>query len=124
MVTDSIADMLIRIKNALAVEKTTANIPLSKLKLSLAKLLKKQGLFEKVIKKERIIKVRLKQNIIDDLKRVSRPGCRIYIQAKNIKTRDYGFSVISTSKGLMIDKQAKKNNLGGEVLCHVSVNNQ
>lgn len=126
MVTDQIADMLIRIKNALAVKKPEVNVPLSKLKLSLAKLLKKQGLFKKVSKKkqERVIRIILKQDIIEDLKRASKPGCRIYVKAEDIRLNRISFSVISTSKGLMIDKKAKKLNLGGEILCLVSVKNQ
>lgn len=126
MITDPISDMLIRIKNALAIQKLEVFVPLSKAKLSLAKILKKQGLFEKVIRKtdQKIFKIKLKNNKIQDLKRVSKPGCRVYIKSQDIRLKNTGFSVISTSQGLMLDAQARNKNLGGEILCHVSAKNQ
>ena len=92
----------------------------------LAKILKKQGLFEKVIRKtdQKIFKIKLKNNKIQDLKRVSKPGCRVYIKSQDIRLKNTGFSVISTSQGLMLDAQARNKNLGGEILCHVSAKNQ
>lgn len=119
MITDPIADMLIRIKNALASKKTEVEMPLSKFKLGLAKLLKKKGYFEKVRKKDKILKIVLKSKTFDNLKRVSKPGCRIYIQKDQIKLNKHKFAIISTSKGLMTDKDAKKQGLGGEIICEV-----
>jgi len=121
MITDPISDMLIRVKNALASHKTEAEMPLSKFKLALAKLLKKKGYFEKIKKRDKILKIILKPGGIDDLKRISKPGCRIYLQKNQIKLNKHKFAVISTSKGLMIDKDAKKQGLGGEIICEVYV---
>lgn len=121
MLTDPISDMLIRIKNALAVKKPEVEMPLSKFKLALAKLLKKKGYFEKIKKKDRILKIILKPEAISDLKRISKPGCRIYLQKDQIKLNKHKFAIISTSKGLMTDKVAKKQGLGGEVICEIYV---
>jgi len=121
MLTDPISDMLIRIKNALASKKTEVEMPLSKFKLALAKLLKKKGYFEKIKKKDRILKIILKPDEISDLKRISKPGCRIYLQKDQIKLNKHKFAIISTSKCLMTDKDAKKQCLGGEVVCEIYV---
>lgn len=118
---DPIADMLTRIRNAQAVRKETVSIPLSKMKLVLAKILKKEGYLEKVKKKEREIIVKLKQDGIEGLKRVSKPGQRIYVEKDKVpKVRQgFGMAVISTSQGLMTDKEARKKKLGGEVICEI-----
>lgn len=121
MLTDPIADMLIRIKNALTSEKTEVSMPLSKFKLALAKLLKKKGYFEKIKKKDRVLKIILKPEAIEDLKRISKPGCRIYLQEDQIKLNKHKFAVISTSNGLMTDEDTKKQGLGGEVICEIYV---
>ncbi|MFH1392223.1 MAG: 30S ribosomal protein S8 [bacterium] len=121
MVTDPISDMLIRIKNAMAAKKPEVEIPLSKFKLALARLLKKSGYFEKTNKTDRALRIILKPGKIDDLKRISKPGCRIYIQKDQIKLNKHKFAIISTSKGLLIDKDAKKHGLGGEVVCEIYV---
>lgn len=121
MFTDPISDMLIRIKNALALKKPEVEMPLSRFKLALAKLLKKKGYFEKIKKKDRILQIILKSDTTYNLKRISKPGCRIYIQKNQIKLNKHKFAVISTSKGLLIDRDAKKQGLGGEVVCEIYV---
>ncbi|PIP17384.1 MAG: 30S ribosomal protein S8 [Candidatus Portnoybacteria bacterium CG23_combo_of_CG06-09_8_20_14_all_37_13] len=121
MLTDPIADMLIRIKNALASQKTEVEMPLSKFKLALAKLLKKKGYFEKIKKRDKILKIILKPEVMSDLKRISKPGCRAYLQKDQIKLNKHKFAIISTSKGLLIDIDAKKQGLGGEVICEIYV---
>ncbi|MCX6759295.1 MAG: 30S ribosomal protein S8 [Candidatus Nealsonbacteria bacterium] len=128
--TDPIADMLNRIKNAQAVSHPTVEVPFSNFKYEIAKILKKHGFIEKVEKKGRkvkraiviTLKYRDKTPAISGLKRVSKPGQRIYLDSTQIKRvkGGYGMAIISTSKGgLMIDKEARKQRLGGEVLCEI-----
>ena len=127
--TDPICDMLNRIRNAQAVLKDTVNIPFSDLKYEIAKILEKQRFVAKIEKKgkkmKRTIEVTLKydanQPVISGLKRVSKPGQRIYKKAKELKPvkGGYGVAVISTPKGLMTDKEARKKKLGGEVICEI-----
>lgn len=135
--TDPIADMLNRIRNAQAVLHTTVSIPSSNLKYKIAKILEKEGFIEKVERKGRktkkIFEITLKyQSSIEDrkqqmssaisgLKRVSKPGQRIYSRIKEIKRVQggYGISIISTPKGLMTDKEARKKKLGGEIICEI-----
>ena len=126
---DPIADMLTSIRNAQAVLKETVKIPFSKLKLELAKVLEKNDFVKKVEKKgrgiKRVIEIKLKYEdkapVISGLKKISKPGQRIYARAKEIKPvrSGYGISIISTSKGLMTDKEVRKQNIGGEVICQV-----
>ncbi len=126
---DPIADMLTSIRNAQAVLKETVKIPFSKLKFEIAKILEKNAFVEKVEKKgrgiKRIIEIKLKYEdkkpVISGLKRISKPGQRIYLRAKKIKPvrSGYGISIISTSKGLLTDKEVRKQNIGGEVICEV-----
>ena len=127
--TDPICDMLNRIRNAQAVLKDTVNIPFSDLKYEIAKILEKQGFVAEVEKKgkkmRRTIEVTLKydanQSVISGLKRISKPGQRIYKKAKEIKPvkGGYGVAVISTPKGLMTDKEARRKKLGGEIICEI-----
>ncbi len=127
--TDPISDMLNRIRNAQAVLKETVNIPFSNLKYEIAKILKKEGFVEKVEKKgrktKRMIEITLKYenktSVISGLARISKPGQRVYFKAKKIKRvkEGYGIAIISTSKGLMADKEARKEKLGGEVICKI-----
>ncbi len=127
--TDPISDMLNRIRNAQAVLKETVNIPFSNLKYEIAKILKKEGFVEKVEKKgrktKRMIEITLKYenktSVISGLARISKPGQRVYFKAKKIKRvkEGYGIAIISTSKGLMVDKEARKEKLGGEVICKI-----
>jgi len=137
--TDPITDTLNRIRNAQAVLHPTVDIPFSNLKYEIAKILKKEGFVEKVEKKgrktKRMIEITLKylpsealvkggENktpVISGLVRISKPSQRIYFKAKKIKRvkEGYGLAIISTSKGLMTDKEARKEKLGGEVICKV-----
>lgn len=127
---DPITDMLNRIRNAQAVKKQTVNVPFSNLKLKLAEILKKEKLISdfrkrgRGVKKNLQIELRYTSNgvpVISGLKRVSKPGQRVYKKVKEIgKVKSgYGIAIISTSKGLMTDKEARKEKLGGEVLCEV-----
>lgn len=127
--TDPIADMLNRIKNAQKVGHETAEMPSSKIKLEIAKILEKEGFLEKVDKKRvkdrhiLVLKLKYQQGVpaIADLRRLSKPGRRLYVGASDIKSvkQGYGIALISTSRGLMTDKEAKKKKLGGEVLCEI-----
>ena len=126
---DTIVDMLNRIRNAQLVEHPSVNIPFSNFKYEIAKILEKQGFLGKVEKKGRktraVIEIALKYQdkrpIIQGLKRVSKQGQRIYSVKDKLKKvkGGFGMSVISTSKGLMTDKDARKQNLGGEIICEV-----
>ena len=126
---DPITDMLNRIRNAQAVLKETVEVPFSNLKYEIAKILEKNGFIEKVEKKgkktKKIIEITLKYDnkipAISGLKRISKPGQTIYLGHRKIKRvkGGYGVAIISTSKGLMTDKEARKQKLGGEVLCEI-----
>jgi small subunit ribosomal protein S8 len=129
MVTDPIADMLTRIRNAVIAHHDTVQMPLSKVKLSLAKILKDEGFITdySVLKdgSHRVIKVTLKyidnQPSILGLERVSKPGLRIYVGRQEIP-RVYGglgIAIVSTPKGLMVGHEAWRQKLGGELLCYV-----
>lgn len=127
--TDTIADMLTQIRNAQAVDKETVSIPFSNLKYEIAEILEKGGFVEKVKKRGRKerkkIEITLKYEneipAISNLKVVSRPGQRIYKSYKEIGRvkGGYGIVIISTSKGLMTDKEARKQKIGGEVICEI-----
>lgn len=129
VVTDPIADFLTRIRNANTVYMEKVEIPASKTKMGLANILKEEGYIKDVEYiedgKQGIIRVYLKyagkERVISGLKRISRPGLRVY--AKNDELPKVlgglGIAVISTSNGLMTDKAARKAGLGGEVLCYV-----
>jgi len=127
--TDPITDMLNRIRNAQAVNHPTVDIPFSKIKFQIAQILAREGFVEKVEKKGRktrkIIRITLKYidgiPFISGLKRISKPGQRIYLSKGKIKKvkGGYGIAIISTSKGLMTDKEARKAKIGGEVICEV-----
>jgi len=127
--TDPITDMLNQIKNAEAVGKTEVLIPHSKLKNEIANLLSKEGFVGEVKKAAKGdikgLKITLKYNneipAIAGFKRVSKPGQRIYQGVADIKKvhGGYGMSIISTSKGLMTNKEARYKKMGGEVICQV-----
>ena len=130
MNTDPIADMLTRIRNANMALLQEVEMPGSKLKIELAKLLKSEGYVEDYSIEEKdnfkTLKITLKYDekskpVISNLKRVSRPGLRNYCKAKNIPQvlGGMGIAIISTSKGLLTDRKAKKENVGGEILCYV-----
>jgi len=127
---DSIADMLTRIRNALAVKKETVVIPYSRLKMEIAKIFVKEKLVKeaepKGKKSKKIIEIVLayKENgkpAITHLKRISKSSQRIYSPVKNLKSLRGGtdLRIISTPKGILTDREAKKEKVGGEVLCEV-----
>jgi len=127
--TDPITDALNQIRNAQAVKKTEVLIPFSKIKYEIAMLLSKEGFLGEVKKvakdKTKGLKITLKYNddnsAIAGVRRISKPGQRIYVNVSEIKRvhGGYGISVISTSKGLMTNKEARKQKLGGEVICEI-----
>ncbi len=127
--TDPITDMLNQIRNAQAVKKTEVLVPLSKMKYEVAKILSESGFIGEIKKsvkgKIKVLKIILKYDqglpAISGIKRVSKPGQRIYAKTSEIKKvhGGYGISVVSTSKGLMANKDARKAKLGGEIICQV-----
>jgi len=130
MNTDPIADMLTRIRNANMVSHSTVEMPSSKLKVQLAKLLKEEGFITdynvKEVGKFKVLEITLKYDaknkpIITKLERISKPGLRSYSKAKNLPKvlGGMGIAIVSTSKGLLTDRKARKENIGGEVLCYV-----
>ena len=128
--TDPIADMLTRIRNANMVKHETVDVPASNMKKELARILLEEGFVRgyDVIEdgKQGIIRIQLKygqsgERVISGLKRISKPGMRVYAANHEIPKvlNGLGISVISTSKGILTDKQARKENVGGEVICYV-----
>jgi small subunit ribosomal protein S8 len=126
--TDTISDMLTRIRNASRVQLPTVELPHSRMKESIAYILKKEGYVAEVAVEGKLpkkIKLKLKyegkKSVIEGLRRVSTPGLRRYVGSTDIpRVRGgLGISVISTSQGVMTGTQARKNNLGGELLCYV-----
>ena len=126
--TDPIADMLTRIRNALKATHEEVDIPCSKVKIDITKIIKSEGYIRnfKVVADgaHKNIKIYLKYDekgipIISGLKRVSKPSCRIYRGCEDIPKvlNGYGINIVSTSKGLVTDREAKKLNIGGEVIC-------
>ena len=130
VMTDPIADFLTRIRNANSVHHEKVEIPASKLKKTMTQILKEEGMikdFECIEDgRQGILRVHLKygpnkQKVITGLKRISRPGLRVYAKKDEIPRilGGLGIAIISTSQGVMTDKQARKRGLGGEVLCYV-----
>ena len=127
--TDPIADMLTRIRNANQNRSTSCEIPASNMKEEIAKILKNEGFIEDYkIEGETAnkmitltLKYKNKERVITGLKRISKPGLRVYAGADELPTvlNGLGIAIISTSKGIMTDKEARKNSLGGEVIAYV-----
>ncbi|MFZ7110451.1 MAG: 30S ribosomal protein S8 [Desulfatiglandales bacterium] len=128
--SDPIADMLTRIRNGIIASFETVDIPNSRTKVSLANILKSEGFIKnyKVVTQEKhgIIRIYLKYNdkgecVIVGLKRISKPSCRVYTKSDSIPQvlNGYGINILSTSKGMMTDKQARKLGVGGEIICAV-----
>ena len=127
--TDPIADMLTRIRNANQNRAKTVSMPSSKMKEEIAKILKNEGFIEDYkIEGETAnkmitltLKYKNKERVITGLKRISKPGLRVYAGADELPTvlNGLGIAIISTSKGIMTDKEARKNSLGGEVIAYV-----
>ena len=130
MVTDPIADMLTRIRNANAMRYKEVEVPSSKVKVEIARILKEEGFINDYkIKKNNvqdIITLSLKygdnkERVITGLKRISKPGLRVYAKTNELPKvlNGLGIAIISTSKGVMTDKQAREASLGGEVLAYI-----
>lgn len=130
VVTDTIADMLTRIRNANAMRYTEVSVPASNLKIELARILKEEGFINdyKVVKDDVQGTIELtlkygekKERVITGLKRISKPGLRVYAKSNEIPKvlNGLGIAIISTSRGIMTDKEARKQNLGGEVLAYI-----
>jgi small subunit ribosomal protein S8 len=129
-VTDSIADMLTRIRNANQAYHEKVDVPSSRLKLEIARILREQGFIKnyKIVKnkKQGVIKIYMKygpekERIIEGLQRISKPSLRIYAPAHRIPKiiNGLGISIISTSKGVMTDQDARLQKVGGEILCKI-----
>ena len=129
MVTDPIADMLTRIRNANQMRYKEVEVPASKMKVEIARILKSEGfIVDYKTKKNNIqdilvlsLKYVDKERVITGLKRISKPGLRVYVKAEEVPTvlNGLGIAIISTSKGVMTDKDARANSLGGEVLAYI-----
>jgi len=128
--TDPIADMLTRMRNALTASFSTVDIPSSRLKVDIAKVLKSEGFIKnfKIIEdqKQGIMRIFFKydekgDSIINGLKRMSKPGCRMYSKGDRIPQvlNGYGIGILSTSQGMMTDRQARKMGIGGEIICSI-----
>jgi small subunit ribosomal protein S8 len=129
MMTDPIADMLTRIRNSALIKAEKVDIPASRIKLDIAKLLKEEGFIKayKILrdKKQGILRLTLKyvesENVISGLKRVSKPGRRVYVGKREIPKvmGGYGIAVMTTPKGILSDKGCLREGVGGEVICHI-----
>jgi small subunit ribosomal protein S8 len=129
-ISDPIADMLTRIRNGAKAKFSSVDIPGSTLKVELAKILKNEGFIRnyKFLKdgKQGILRVYLKygpgqSSVVYQLKRISKPSRRVYVKSKDIKPvyNGLGIAILSTSKGVMSDRTARREKVGGEVLCHI-----
>ena len=130
MLSDPIADMLTRIRNAVAVERPHVEIPLSNLKKGVADVLKREGYIWdwQAVEEGSISQLRIDlkygpngERVIQNIRRISKPGRRVYSQARQLKPilRGMGITILSTSRGVVSDREARQKNIGGEVLCEV-----
>ncbi len=130
VVTDPIADMLTRIRNANANKNKEVSMPVSRVKEEIAKILKNEGFIENYKVKENkpqntlVLTLKYtnkKERVITGLKRISKPGLRVYTASNEVPKvlNGFGIAIISTSKGIMTDKEARKNGLGGEVMAYI-----
>jgi len=129
MLTDPIADMLTRIRNAMQIKAEKVDIPISKMKLEIAKILKEEGFIRayKILKDRRqgilrvIPKYMESESVITGLKRISKPGRRVYVGSEEIPSvmGGLGVAILTTSKGILSDKTCRRERVGGEVICHV-----
>jgi small subunit ribosomal protein S8 len=128
--TDPIADMLTRIRNALGARHQKVDVPVSKLKLEIARILREEGFINnyKLIGDgaRKSIRIYLRygpkgEQVVSKLERISRPGCRVYTPSARIPKvlGGLGINILSTSRGLMTDRQARREKVGGELLCRV-----
>ncbi len=130
MLTDPIADMLTRIRNAVLIKSEKVDIPASRMKLEIAKIMKEEGFIRayKILKdkKQGILRITLKYTaddapVISGIKRISKPGRRVYADKDSIPSvmGGVGISVLSTSRGVLGDKTCRREKVGGEVLCYI-----
>jgi small subunit ribosomal protein S8 len=129
MMTDPIADMLTRIRNAALVKSEKVDVPASRLKLEIAKILKEEGFIRayKILKDKRqgILRLTLKyadnDNVISGMKRVSKPGRRVYVGSKEIPRvmGGVGIAILTTPRGIVSDRTCRRESVGGEVICYV-----
>ena len=126
VVSSPIADMLTRIRNANELHYETVSMPTSKMKVEIANILKSEGFIKEYVVEDRTLTLTLKysdnkERVISGLKCISKPGLRVYAKAEDIPRvlNGLGIAIISTSKGVMTDKEARANSLGGEVLAYI-----
>ncbi len=130
MMTDPIADMLTRIRNALMIERPFVDVPCSKLKVGIAQALQREGYIwdYEIVEQapQNVLRVNLKysptgERVIQHIRRVSKPGCRVYATVRENPRvlQGLGVSVLSTNKGVLSNREASQQNVGGEVLCEI-----
>ena len=130
MMTDPIADMLTQIRNAVRVERPHVDMPLSRMKRGVAEVLKREGYIwdYEVIDGEPVKQLRIElkygpngERVIQQIRRVSKPGKRVYSKSRDLRPvlNGLGISILSTSRGMFSDREARQHNIGGEVLCEV-----
>ncbi len=129
MITDPIADMLTRMRNAITIRSEKVDIPASRIKLEIVKVLKEEGFIRayKILKDEKqgVLRVALKyidgNSVISGLRRISKPGCRVFAGSKEIPRvmGGVGIAILTTSKGILSDNTCRKEKVGGEVVCHI-----
>lgn len=130
MMTDPIADMLTRIRNAIKVEHETLDVPFSKLKLGVVEVMKREGyIWEYQViegQPQNTLRIQLKygpsgERVIQSIRKISKPGCRRYSSPKDLRPvlNGLGISILSTNKGVISDREARAENVGGEVLCEI-----
>ncbi|MBI2477410.1 MAG: 30S ribosomal protein S8 [Planctomycetia bacterium] len=130
MMTDPIADMLTRIRNAVRVERPNVDMPLSHVKRGLAEVLKREGYIWdwQEVEEQPVNQLRIElkygpngERVIQQIRRISKPGCRVYRKARDLKPvlNGLGITILSTSRGVVSDREARQRKLGGEVLCEI-----
>ncbi|MEZ6095489.1 MAG: 30S ribosomal protein S8 [Pirellulaceae bacterium] len=130
MMTDPIADMLTRIRNAVRVERSHVDVPASKVKRGVADVLKREGFIWDwaEVEDQPVSQLRLElkygpsgEHVIRNVKRVSKPGCRVYRRATDLRPilNGLGITILSTSQGVISDREARQNKVGGEIICEV-----
>ena len=129
-ITDPVADMLTRIRNAAAARHKTVDVPASKEKRAIADILQQEGYIAKVemidgVQVQGVLRITLKYvdggSVITNLQRISKPGLRVYAKAQDMPKvlNGLGIALVSTNKGIMTDRRARQENVGGEVLCYI-----
>jgi small subunit ribosomal protein S8 len=124
--TDPIADLLTRIRNGNLAGKTSVDAPFSNIKAEIARILKTEGFINNYSQNDRNLRIYLRytddgERVITEIKRISKPGCRVYCNKDNLPKvlNGLGIAIISTSKGVLTDREARQASVGGEVLCTV-----